>query len=143
MADSEVITLAIFTDTFFQGNEELARTHIDNYHRDLFPHLLERSRFNHRRCALTTEIETVRRCITIDLGIEHDPHRLIDSLAIELCEYVRGKHCRSIPAEEPEERDKWFGVIPSTRKKKRRSLSAFHHFCERTGSIGGHQPSKG
>lgn len=118
MADSEVITLAIFTDTFFQGNEELALTHINNYHRDLFPDLLERSRFNRRRRNLTMEIEAVRRCITIDLGVEEDPYRLTDSLPIELCEYVRGTRCRSIPAEEPEDRDKWFGVIPSKRKKK-------------------------
>ncbi len=118
MADSEVITIAIFTDTFFQGNEELALTHIANYHRHLFPRLLTRSRFNRRRRALVTEIESVRRQITADLGVENDPYRLIDSLAIELCEYVRGSRCRSIPAEEPEERDKWFGVIPSKRKKK-------------------------
>lgn len=85
MADSEAITLAIFTDTFFRGNEELAWAQINNYHRDLFPDLLERSRINRRR-ALTLEIEAVRRWITTDLGVEGDPYRLIDSLAIELCE---------------------------------------------------------
>ena len=97
MTDSEVITIAIFTDTFFRGNEELALTHIANYHRDLFPRLLTRSRFNRRRRALVREIESVRRRITTGLGVENDPYRLIDSLAIELCEYVRGSRCLRLP----------------------------------------------
>ena len=97
MADSEVITMAIFTDTFFYGNEELALAHIANYHRDLFPRLLTRSRFNRRRRALVREIESVRCWITTDLGVENDPYRLIDSLAIELCEYVRRSRCLRLP----------------------------------------------
>jgi hypothetical protein len=95
MADSEVISLAIFTDTIFQGNEKLALTHINNYHRDLFPRLLERSRFNRRRRDLTVEIEAVRQLLTIALGVEEDRYRLMDSLPIELGEYVRGTRCRA------------------------------------------------
>lgn len=117
-ADSEMITVALFVDTFFQGNEELALATLKHQLKALFPRLLSRSRFNRRRRAMTKEIEWIRRLFTEDLGVGNDPYRLIDSLPIELCEYVRGKRCRSIPADAPEDRDLWFGVIPSKKKKK-------------------------
>ena len=51
-SDSEVITIALITDTFFHGNEELRLAFMRQYHADLFPCLLDDTRFNRRRRAL-------------------------------------------------------------------------------------------
>jgi len=52
LSDSEVLTIALIADTFFHGHEELCLSFVRQYHRDLFPYLVDDTRFNRRRRAL-------------------------------------------------------------------------------------------
>lgn len=61
--DSEVITVALLIETFFHVHEASGLTFIDQYHRDLFPGLIDASQFNRRR-ALIGVMELIRRQLT-------------------------------------------------------------------------------
>lgn len=118
--DSEVITLALFGEMVFDGDEDKTVHFIRQYHLDMFPHLLEKSRFNRRRHALAEMMEAIR-CRLRDQWRAHHPlaedeaHlRLVDSAPIPICTYTRGSRCTSIPFEW---RDEWFGVCTSKKSK--------------------------
>ncbi len=61
MSDSEVITIGLIIETCFQGHEEAGDALVRHYLRDMFPRLLDGDRFNARRRALISVIETIRR----------------------------------------------------------------------------------
>src|SRR5690606_35402863 len=63
-ADSEVITVALVIETFFGGDEELGLAFLRQYHRELFPQLLDKGQFNRRRRELTGVMEVIRRQVT-------------------------------------------------------------------------------
>lgn len=117
LADSEIMTLAIWIETFYEGHEERAWADLEQHYRHLFPDLIDRTRFNRRRRELSNAMEEVRRFWVRELGAEGDDIRTIDSLPIYMCGYARASRCRSVPIEEPEERDQWFGVVPSKKEK--------------------------
>jgi len=110
-SDSEVITIALITETFFHGNEELCLAFIRQYHADLFPHLLDDTRFNRRRRALLGMIEAIRRQLTAMLIDPDDRVRLVDSAPIPLCTYTRGRECATVAGAE------YCGVMVSRRAK--------------------------
>jgi hypothetical protein len=110
-SDSEVITIALITETFFHGNEELCMAFIRQYHADLFPRLLDDTRFNRRRRALLGMIEAIRRQLTTLLIDPQDRTRLIDSAPIPLCTYMRGPKCATVAGAE------YCGVMVSRRAK--------------------------
>lgn len=110
MSDSEVITVALVIDTYFAGHEQRGLAFIRQYHRNEFPTLLERSRFNRRRRALGNLIEQIRQLIVAPL-IEADPIRSIDSAPIPVCTYTRGPDCRTVQGWE------YCGVSTSKRQK--------------------------
>jgi len=116
-ADSEVITLAVWLETYHEGHEERAWADLEQHYRHLFPDLIDRSRFNRRRRDLADAMEEIRRFWNRELGVEDDDIRTIDSLPIHLCAYVRGSRCRSIPITEPVELERYFGVVPSKKAK--------------------------
>ena len=60
-SDSEVITLSLISETFFQGHEDVAYAFVAQYHRDLFPKLIDLDRFNVRRRELIAVIEAIRQ----------------------------------------------------------------------------------
>jgi len=62
--------------------------------------LLERSRFNRRRCQLALIIEQVRQYLRGRLIAEADRDRLIDSAPIPACTYGRSKECQTAIGEE-------------------------------------------
>ena len=93
LADSEVITLSLVIETFFQGHEEVGYAFISQYLRDMFPRLLDLDRFNHRRRALIAVIEAIRRELRNQLIDPTDPVRLVDSAPITLMTYTRGARC--------------------------------------------------
>lgn len=95
-ADSEVITVALMADAFFGGHEARTLAFVRHYHRDLFPHLLSRSRFNRRRRALLNVIEAIRRRLAMSLIDPDDPLRCIDSAPIPLCTSTRGSDNRTV-----------------------------------------------
>lgn len=120
MSDSEVVTVALFIDTVFGGDEDKGLAFLRQYHLALFPTLLEASRFNRRRRTLMLAMETLR-CHFRDAWREAHPlkpdtdHlRVADSAPIPICTYTRGSRCQSIPIEY---RDEWFGVCTSKKTK--------------------------
>jgi hypothetical protein len=118
--DSEVITLALFGEMVFEGAEDKTLHFIRQYHLDLFPHLLDNSRFNRRRHALAEMMEAIRCQLRDKWRVKHplppeEAHlRLVDSAPIPICTYPRGKRCQSIPIDW---RDEWFGICTSKKMK--------------------------
>ncbi len=110
-SDSEVITVALVIDAFFHGNEALGLAFLRQYHLDLFPHLLDNSRFNRRRRALIGVMEAIRQRCAARLISADDPLRLVDSAPVPLCTYTRGWSCAS--ASGPE----YASVIPARRAR--------------------------
>ena len=52
VSDSEVVTVALFIESIFDGDEEKGLAFLRQYHPTLFPTLLDNSRFNRRRRGL-------------------------------------------------------------------------------------------
>lgn len=120
MSDSELVTVSIFIDSVFDGDEEKGLAFLRRYHPGLFPHLLDNSRFNRRRRELWPAMEALR-CHFRDARREKYPRgpdvaflRVIDSAPIPICTYPRGSRCQSIPVDQ---RDEYFGVCTSKKTK--------------------------
>ena len=109
--DSEVITIGLSCDTFFDGSEELGLSFVRQHYSHLFPHLLENSRFNRRRRELGPLTEQIRRYWTLPLIDPDDPIRLTDSAPIPVCTYMRGSRCQTVQGAD------YCSVIPSKRAK--------------------------
>lgn len=110
-SDSEVITVALIIETFFQGHEELGYAFVTQYQRDLFPGLLDLDRFNERRRALIAVIEAIRRDLRDQRLDPTDPVRLVDSAPVTLATYTRGARSHSVMGNE------YFGVVTSKKGK--------------------------
>ena len=119
-SDSEVMAIAMFAELIFGGDEDKTLHFMRQYHLDLFPHLLDNSRFNRRRHQLTQIMEAIREHLrdrwraVHPLEAETAHLRLVDSAPISICTYTRGGRCQSIPLEW---RDEWFGVCTSKKTK--------------------------
>jgi hypothetical protein len=98
-SDSEVLTVMFVCEFFFGGDEKMTLAFLNNYHRRLFPHLLERTRFNRRRRALSGVMEALRQHYTELLGLTSDPHRAIDSFPITQCGWRRRHRCALMQGE--------------------------------------------
>jgi len=109
--DSEVITVALVIETFFQGDEELGYAFIAQYLRGAFPQLLDLDHFNARRRALIAVMEAIRRDLRDQKLDRDDPLRLVDSAPIPLMTYTRGKRSQSVMGQE------YFGVAASKKLK--------------------------
>lgn len=110
-SDSEVSTIALITETFFHGKEELCLAFIHQYHLDLFPRLLDDTRFNRRRRALPGVIEALRRRYTTWLIDPDDRVRVVDSAPIPVCTYMRSGQCTTCAGAD------YCGVMVSRRAK--------------------------
>jgi hypothetical protein len=105
--DSEVITVALIIESFFQGHEDVGYTFVRQYLRPLFPRLLDLDRFNARRRDLLGLIEAIRRALRDQIIDHSDPIRLVDSAPVTLMTYTRGDACRSVAGKAH------FGVVTS------------------------------
>jgi hypothetical protein len=111
LTDSEVITIGLIIEVFFQGHEEIGYAFVCQYLSDMFPNLIDLDRFNERRRQLVAVIEAIRRDLR-DQKIEPgEPVRLVDSAPITLMTYTRGKRCRSVVGSD------YFGVVTSKKSK--------------------------
>lgn len=110
-SDSEVITVSLIIETFFQGHEEVGYAFVSQYLRDLFPDLIDLDRFNARRRELIAVIEAIRRDLRDQVLDCADTVRLVDSAPVTLMTYSRGARCRSVVGSE------YFGVVTSKKSK--------------------------
>lgn len=111
-SDSEVITVSLIGDTYFEGKEELVLAFLRQpAYRSLFPHLLSNSRFNRRRRGLSALIEARRRELVTSLIDPADDLRLVDSAPIPVCTYQRGYACETVRGPE------YCSVMPSRKAK--------------------------
>jgi hypothetical protein len=110
-SDSEVITVSLIIETFFQGHEDIGYAFVTQYLGDLFPHLLDLDRFNARRRALIAVIEAIRRQFRDQKLDRNDPLRVADSAPVTLMTYPRGSRCQSVAGKE------FFGVVSSKKGK--------------------------
>jgi hypothetical protein len=110
-ADSEVITVALIIETFFQGHEEVGYAFVRQYLRALFPLLLDLDRFNARRRDLIGLIEAIRCDLRDQILDRSDPIRLVDSAPVTLMTYTRGDACQSVIGKA------YFGVVTSKKGK--------------------------
>ncbi len=110
-SDSEVITVSLIIETFFQGHEEVGYAFVAQYLREMFPNLIDLDRFNVRRRELLAVIEAIRRYWRDQQLDPHDRLRLVDSAPITLMTYPRGARCRSVVG------NQYFGVVTSKKGK--------------------------
>lgn len=110
-SDSEVITVSLIIETFFQGHEEVGYAFVSQYLRDFFPDLIDLDRFNARRRELIAVIETIRRDLRDQILDDTDAVRLVDSAPVTLMTYTRGARCRSVAGSQ------YFGVVTSKKSK--------------------------
>lgn len=110
-SDSEVITVSLIIETFFQGHEEVGYAFVSQYLPDLFPDLLDLDRFNVRRRELIAVIEAIRRDLRDQKLDRTDPVRLVDSAPVTLMTYTRGARCKSVVGHQ------FFGVVTSKKGK--------------------------
>jgi hypothetical protein len=96
MSDSEVMTVSLVIETFFNGCEEIGYAFVCQFLSHLFPDLLDLDRFNHRRRQLVDPKENVQ---------------LVDSAPVTLMTYTRGSRCESVYGPE------YFGVVTSKKGK--------------------------
>jgi hypothetical protein len=108
---SEVITVSLISETFFQGHEDVGYAFVAQYARAMFPHLLDLDRFNARRRELVGLIEAIRRELRDQKLDRADPVRLVDSAPVALMTYTRGSRCKSVMGSE------YFGVVTSKKGK--------------------------
>jgi len=110
-SDSEVITVSLIIETFFQGHEELGYAFVSQFLRDMFPALIDLDRFNARRRELMVVIEAIRRDLRDQKLDRTDPVRLVDSAPVALMTYSRGARCKSVVGSQ------FFGVVTSKKGK--------------------------
>ena len=111
MSDSEVLTISLIIETYFQGHEEVGYAFVGQYLRDLFPRVLDGDRFNARRRALVGLIEMVRRDLRDQQLNTQERVRLVDSAPVTLMTYTRGNRSQSVVGSD------YFGVITSKKSK--------------------------
>lgn len=80
-SDSELLTMALVAECIGWDEERVAISRWQE-HRDLFPHIPHRTRFNRRRRALTDALLLIRRHLLADLDYAHDQQCVIDSLPV-------------------------------------------------------------
>jgi hypothetical protein len=109
--DSEVITVSLIVETFFQGHEEMGYAFVAQFMREMFPHLVDLDRFNIRRRHLIAVIEAIRQDLRDQKLDRTDPVRLVDSAPVTLMTYSRGARCKSVVG------SRFFGVVTSKKGK--------------------------
>ena len=111
MSDSEVITVSLIIETFFQGHEEVGYAFVTQYLSEMFPDLLNLDHFNVRRRHLIAVMEQIRRLLRDQKLDRTNPFRIADSAPITLMTYTRGKRSQSAIGSD------YFGVITSKKAK--------------------------
>jgi hypothetical protein len=111
LSDSEVITIGLIIETYFQGHEEVGYAFVCQYLNHLFRNLIDLDRFNVRRRELVWLIEAIRRDLRNQIIDHKDRVRIVDSAPITLMTYTRGSRCKTVMGRD------YFGVVTSKKGK--------------------------
>lgn len=111
LSDSEVITIGLVGELLGIDSERAWLGFVKKNCSYLFPNLLERSRYNRRRRDLFKIIDLLRKELLRALSVSLDPFRIIDSVPIPVCHYVRSPRCKVFKGEAS------FGVCESKDEK--------------------------
>jgi len=95
VSDSEIMTISLVIETFFNGCEEIGYAFVCQFLSHLFPDLLDLDRFNHRRRQLISVIEAIRRQFRQQLLDPKENVRLVDSAPVTLMTYHVGHAARA------------------------------------------------
>ena len=85
-SDAELLTIALVSECC-GWDRETDLIAWWQHHRDLFPHLPSRTRFNRRRRHLQDALALLRRTILAVLDVAQDPHCIIDSLPLPVVQF--------------------------------------------------------
>lgn len=85
-SNSELLTM-VLVEECMGWDEETAAISQWQQHRDLFPHLPDRTRFNRRRRALTDALLVIRQRILAALDYGEDRYCVIDSLPVPVINF--------------------------------------------------------
>ena len=89
LSDSEIITISIMGEIMSNDSEKAWLSFVSRNLRDLFPRMLERSRFNRVRRNLTQIIGHIRFCLNQYLELGMADLRIVDSAPLQVCEFGR------------------------------------------------------
>ena len=128
LSDSEIITISIMGEMLSNDSEKAWLSYVSKNLGDLFPRMIERSRFNRVRRNLVKVIEHIRLCMNQYLDACADDLRIIDSLPLQVCEFGRACFCRLFSAYGAS-----YGVCPS--KKLTYYGYKIHALCTTNGII--------
>jgi len=128
LSDSEIITISIMGEIMSNDSEKAWISYVSKNMRDLFPRMMERSRFNRVRRNLLKVIEHIRICLNKYIDAYKDDLRIVDSFPLQVCEFGRACFCRLFSAY-----DASYGVCPS--KKFTYYGYKVHALCTTNGVI--------
>ena len=94
LSDSEIITISIVGELMTNDSEKAWLSFVSKNMRDLFPNMIERSRFNRVRRNLIRIIEHMRIHLNEYLMPYADDLRIVDSMPLQVCEFGRARYSR-------------------------------------------------
>ena len=93
MSDCEIIAMSLVADSLGIDSENYLFGKLRSDHRDDFPNLIDRSRFNRRRKRLAELIAKLNTLVSTFLN-QGESVYLVDSIPIPVCKYVRAPRCK-------------------------------------------------
>jgi hypothetical protein len=93
-SDGEIITIAVVGEMLQRASERAWLREVRAHWLDLFPLLVEHSRFNRRCRALAEVIEHFRQFLLWRFGFVDDPYRVVDSAPMHAAHY--GRACKNL-----------------------------------------------
>ena len=98
LSDSEIIAISVMGEIMCNDSEKAWLSFVSRNMRDLFPRMMERSRFNRVRRNLAQVIGHIRRRLNPYLEMGMGEMRIVDSLPLEACGFGRAHFSRAVPA---------------------------------------------
>jgi len=89
MSDSELITIALFCELSGKSSEYEQIRYVEQWLREFFPHLIDRSRYNRRMKALVPSINEVRIKILSQVIMALGDIRILDSSPVPVITFQR------------------------------------------------------
>ncbi len=89
MSDSELITISLFCELSGKSSEYEQIRYVEQWLKDYFPHLIDRTRYNRRMRRLVTSINEVRTKVLREVVMAVGDVRILDSTPIPVITFQR------------------------------------------------------